>query len=425
MKSKIKKLGGTARQFEIKLSSEKVNGILKEVLEDIRKEAKVPGFRPGKAPLDIVQKKYEKDALDEVKRRLIPEAYQQALDEHDIAPVTYPEISDISIDSAGALVFKAKVDVYPEIKLRKYKGLKATKEKASVKDEEVEEALTRIRNINAEFTEKDSPIGKGDFGICDVEAFVDGKSISTRHRNMWIEANKESSLLGLGEELCGLKKGDTKDIDVTLPENYPDKKYAGKAATFNIEVKDVREKKLPDLDDDLAKKLQKKDMNEVRDSLHAQIMERKAYNNKVNMKNQIMEQLLKAHSFDVPESMVKRQLDVLIEKAQNELAQKGVDKERIESEKDKLRQQMQGDAENKVRLYFILDKIANEENIIVEDDETDEWLKSLAQSYGQPFENVKKYYEEKDLIGGLKEQLREEKTLDFLLSEAVITEKNK
>jgi trigger factor len=423
MKSKIKKLEGTAREFEISLSSEQVNKVLSEVLEDIKKTAKIPGFRPGNAPLDVVRKHHEKDAMDEVKRRIIPEAYQRALEEHRIAPVSYPEVSGLIMDPSGGMTFKAKVDVYPEIKLRKYKGLKVTREKVSVTDAEVEEALLRIRNIHAEFSEKDGPVDKGDFGICDIEAFIDGQAITKKHNNMWIEANKDSSLLGLGEELCGMKKGDCKDVEVTLPENYPDKKYAGKQATFNVEVKEVRIKKLPELDEALAKKLKKENISEVKEDLRSELMERKAYNGKVTMKNQIMEQLLKGHSFDVPGSMVERQLDVLVERAQNELSEKGVDKETIDSQKDELRKRLKTDAENKIRLYFILNEIGNENNIAVEDEEVDNWLKSLADSYNQPFEEVKKYYKEKDLIDGLKEQLREGKTLDFLLSEAAVTDK--
>jgi trigger factor len=423
MKSKIKKLEGTARQFEIQLSSEEVNKVLNEILEDLRKTAEIPGYRQGNAPLSLVRKRYEKDAVEEVKKQLVPESYQEALEEHNIAPVSYPEVSDLILDSAGAMTFKAKVDVYPEVKLRKHKGLKVVKEKVEVTDSEVDEAFSRVRNMHAEFTEKDSAIEKNDFGICDVEAFADGKAITKKHSDMWIEASKDSSLLGLGEELCGMKKGEKKDIEATLPENYPDKKYAGKKAMFNVEVKEVRAKKLPELNDELAKKLDKENIGQVRDELRAQVKERKTYNSKVNMKNQIMEQLLKGHSFDVPESMVKRQLDVLMERAQNELAQKGVDAETIESQNDELRKRLLGDAENKVKLYFILHQIANENNIAVEDEDVEGWLKSLASSYNQPFENVKKYYEEKDLIGGLKEQLREEKTLDFLLSEAAINEK--
>lgn len=424
MKSKLKKLGGTARQLEVVLTSEEVSTVLNETLEGIRKNAKINGFREGKAPLDIIRKKYEKEALDEAKKRLIPDAYQQALAEHDLSTVSYPEVSDISLDPSVGMTFVAKVDIFPEIKLRKYKGLKVIGRKMDVSDKEVEEALGHMRNIHAEYTEKDSSIEKGDFGICDVEAFVAGVSISKKHMNMWIEADKESSLLGLGEELCGMKKGDGKDIDVKLPENYPDKKYAGKDATFNVEVKEVRQKKLPEVGEDLAKKMEKSNMDEVRGEIRDQLKRKKEHHEKVNMMNQIMEQLLKNHDFAAPESMVKRQLAVLVERAGNELAQKGVAPENIESEKSKLEQSLRADAENKVKLYFILVRIADEEKISVGEEEIENWLRSLAGAYGQKFEDVKKYYEEKDLIDGLREQLREEKTLDFLLSEAAVTEKD-
>lgn len=420
MKSKMKKLSGTARQFEIEMSKEMVEETFTKVIEDIRKTAKIPGFRPGNAPVDIIRKTYREDAVDELKQRLIPKAYQAALEEHKIKPISYPEIADVELEPGEIFTFKAKVDIHPEINLRKYKGLKISTQKVSVKDDEVEETLTRFRNMHAEFIEIDRPLQKGDFGICNVETLLDGEIIAKKREDMWIEADKDASMLGMGEELCGLKKGDKKDIEKVLPENYPDKKYAGKKATFRIEIKETREKKLSDINDELAKKLGKDTMDEVRQEIRTQLIERKEADTRISMKNQIMEQLLKDHSFDLPGSMVARQLKVLMEKSENELTRKGVDAGTIESHKEKLKDQLSKEAENKVKLYFILGTIADRENIDVTDEETDNWLRPLADTYKQPFEEVKKYYQEHDLIDGLKEQLREEKTLDLLLSEAVI-----
>lgn len=423
MKRKLKKLDGTTRQLEIELPKEMVEEALDAALEDIRKTAKVPGFRPGKAPLDIVKKKYTEDAVEEVKQRLIPRAYKEALDESGLAPISYPEVSDVSIGLNGILTFKAKVDIHPEVDPRKYKGLKVTTSKVSVTDEEVAETLEHMRGMHAEFVETDRPIQKNDFGICDVETFIDGQAVAKKREKMWIEADKDASMLGLGGDLCGMKKGESKDIEATLPEGYPDKKYAGKKAVFHVEVKETREKKLPELDDELAKKLKKNSLDELREELRSQLMERKGINAGVHMKNQIMEYLLKKNQFDLPASMVKRQLKVLMEKAENELASKGVDKKTIESRREELKSKLLKEAENKVRLYFILDEIANREKLNVTDEEVDNWLRSLAGSYNQSFDSVKKYYQDNDLIGGLKEQLREERTLDFLLSEATITGK--
>ncbi len=423
MKSKVKKLDGTAKELHISLPSEEVNKVINEVLEDIRKTAVIPGFRKGKAPIDIIDQRYREDAVKDMKQRLVPRAYQRALEANNIVPVSYPEVSDIVLDDAGALTFKATVDTHPEVKLKKYKGLKVAREKISVADKEVEDALSHIQNMHAEFADMDRPIKKGDFAVCDVEAFADDKPLSKKSENMWIEADKEASLLGMGEELCGLKKGEKKEIETTLPENYPDKNFAGKKALFKVEIKETKEKKLPPVDDELAKKVGKENMQQLREEIRSQLLERKEQNEKIKMMNQVMDQLLKNHSFDLPDSMVKRQLDVLVDKAENELAQKGVDKAAIDSRKDELKKQLAVEAENKVKLYFILSEISLKENVDVSEQEIDDRLKSIADSFKQPYEKVKEYYEEKDLIGGLREQLREDKTLEFLLQEANVTDK--
>ena len=421
MKSKIKKLNGTGREILVEMPKEAVDNAIEAVLQEIRKTANIPGFRKGNAPIDMIRKDYMDDAVDEVKKKLIPEAYQAALDKHEVRPVSYPEISDVAINAEGLLVFKAIVDSHPDVSVKKYRGLKVKSEKVNVDAKEVDETLKSLVNMNAEFIDIDEEIKKGDFAICDVCTFIEDKEIAKKRENMWVEADKEASLLGMGEELVGLKKGASKDIEVTLPENYPDKKYAGQKALFKVEVKETKEKKLPELNDELAKKMGKESMTEVRDEIKGQLLERKEQNNKAEMKNQIMEQLLSKSSFDLPEAMVERQLKVLMDKAESDLASKGIEKEALDAHKDKLKEQLMKEAENKVKLYFILDKIADEEKVDVTEEEINAWLQAMAANYNQPFENVKKYYEEHDLLGGLIEQLREDKTLDLLVEESSTT----
>ncbi|MFH1836726.1 MAG: trigger factor [Candidatus Omnitrophota bacterium] len=423
MKIKVKKLEGTARELDIEVSKEAVENVYNEVIEDIKKTAQIPGFRAGKAPLDMIKKRYNNDAMEEVKRSLVPEAYQEALKEHDMDPLSYPELFDINLSLSGKMTFKARVDIHPEIDLRKYKGIKVETKKIEVSDKEIEEALKSVINIHAEFAEVDRELKKGDFGICDVETSINGEIISKKRENMWIEVDKEVSLLGIGEELCGLKPLDEKDIEADLPENYPDTKYAGKKAVFHVKVKKVKEKKLPEVNDEFAKKLGKETMKEVKDEIGTQLRDRKNANEKVGMKNQIMKQLIEKHKFDLPHSMVTRQLKVLLDRAENELIQKGVGKGEIDKHKNDLKETLRKEAENKVRVYFILNEIAKKEKIETEEEELNDWLKNLALSYNQDVESVKKYYNENDLTEGLKEQLREDKTLDFLVKEAVISVK--
>jgi len=417
MKSKVTKLEGTAKQFDVEMPKSAVDETFKEVLADIQRTATLPGFRKGKVPLDIIQKKYAEDADNELKRRLIPVVYQAVLKEHDVTPVGYPEVWDVNVSEKG-LAFKAKVDAYPRVDLGRYTAFKVNISKISVTDKEVDDCVERFRNMQADFTDIEGPLKKGDFAIAEVETFSDGKAISKKRENMWIEVSKEASLLGMGEKLEGLKKGDKKEIKVTLPEKYPDEKYAGKEALFKVEIKETKQKKLPVLNDEFAAKIGSATMPDVREEVKKQLLERKEADLKVSMKNQIMEQLLKKHSFDLPLSMVRRQLKVLTERAEEELKSKGVDRKVIEEHKEKLGKSLKTEAENKVKLYFILDKIAGIEKISVSVEDVDDWIKVLADSYQKPFEEVKKYYAEHDLIGGLQEQLREEKTLDFLLEKA-------
>jgi len=418
MKSKIKKLEGASREILIEMSKDKVESIFEQVFADIQKTAKMNGFREGKVPMDIVKTTYGADAEDEVKRRVIPEAYQAALEEHNVTPVSFPEVDNVVIEPKGKLTFKVVADVCPEIGLKKYTDIKVKVSDFAVSEKETNEALEHLIGMNAEFADIDRALEKDEFGICDVETFIDGKSISAKRENMWIEANKEASLLGVGEEICGMKKGDVKDIEVTLPENYPDKQYSGKKAIFHVEVKETKNKKLPKLNDEFAKKLGKDSIDLLRVEVETQLKGRKEVNSQIKMKNQIIEDLLKKHSFELPPSMVKRQLKVLIERAENELKSKGVEKNLIDEHKEKMKEQFTKEAQDKVKLYFILDGIAMKENVEVSEEEVDLWFQSLAASFNKPLEEVKKYYSEHDLLGGVMEQLREDKTLDLLLTYA-------
>ncbi|MDD4013283.1 MAG: trigger factor [Candidatus Omnitrophica bacterium] len=423
MKSKLTRLEGTSKQFNIEVAKQDVDKVFEEVLIDIRKEATLPGFRKGNAPMDIIKKKFMEEAREEVKKRLIPEAYQQALDEHGVMPVSYPEVWDVKFEPSGNLTFKAKSDAEPDFQVARYKEIKVTREKIGVGESEIEEAMSRVRGMFAELVDVDRPAGKGDLAACDEEVYVEGKLLGKKRENLIIEVDKDASPFGIGGELLGTKPGDKKDISVDIPQDHQVKEYAGKKLLFKIEVKGVKEKKLPELDDELAKKLGKEKMDEVRQEIQGRILEGKENDSKVVMKDQIVSYLLKKHSFDLPPVMVKRQHEVLLARAEDDLKQKGVSPEDIASKKDELRTKLLEDARDKVKLYFVLDKIAAEEKIGVTEEDVEAWFRSLAASLGKPYENVRKYYEEHGLVGGLEEQLREEKTLEFLLEQASVNEK--
>ncbi|MDD5440121.1 MAG: trigger factor [Candidatus Omnitrophica bacterium] len=320
------------------------------------------------------------------------------------------------------LTFKARVEVRPEINLQSYKGIAVKKKKSEITDDEAEATLKQLQGMYAQYqpiTEARA-LQKGDFAVCDVEVFIDGKPITKKHEKMMIEVSKDASLLGMGEDLAGMKAGEEKAIRKELPADYPDKKFAGTMADFKVNVKEIKEKKIPALDDEFAKDLGANDLATLRGNLKAKLLERKDADAVTDMKNQILEKLLKAYAIHVPPSMARRQLDILMKHLEEDLMSRGIPKDSVEAKKKEFEPKLKEDAVNKVRIYFILDTIADKENIKLKESDVDERIQKIADTYKQDAKTVRQYYETNDLIDGLLEQIREEKTLEWLLANADI-----
>ncbi|MBL7158393.1 MAG: trigger factor [Candidatus Omnitrophica bacterium] len=408
--------------LEIEIPLEAVNRAREEIYKEIKKIAKVPGFRVGQAPQDILEKHHSKDAEEEVLKKLIPDGYKKAVEFHKITPVGSPEIEKVTFEKGKTLTYEATVEIKPAIRLKGYKGLKITKRKSPVTEAEVDQAVLRLRDFYAKYNDVERSVGKNDYAICDVEAFIENKAISKNTKDMWVQANKEASLLGIGEELVGLAKGQTKEINVKLPENYPDKKYAGKDAKFKVSVKSVKEKELPKIDENFAKTLNKENLNALKEEIRTQLVAKKESAEKIHMENQILEKLLKEHKFPVPENIVKRQKEYLEKRLRQELSRNGVSTEEINERLKKADNELAMDAVNKVRVYFLLDEIALKDGVSVTAKDLEKRIAEISQSAGRPEKEIKENYEKEGLLNGLVEEIKETKTLEMLLKEAKITE---
>ena len=422
MKIRIKNIEECTKLFHIEVPEELVKRITEEIYQDIKKVANIPGFRVGSAPRDLLEKHHSKTVEEEVLKRLIPEGYKKALGTHKIVPVGVPQISGINIQKGKPLTFQAQVDVRPNTRLRNYKRIKVRKKRISASEEEVDETLLRLRNMYAKHNDVSRPIKKGDYAVCNVEAYIDGVLITKKNKDMWILADKETSLLGMGEHLLGLEKGQEKEIDATLPENYPDKKYAGKHAKFKVVINEVKEKELPALDDAFAKTMNCENIDTLKKNIESQLFMKKESDLKVSMQNQILERLLRENKFSVPSNLANRQKQALAKSLETELLRKGIRKDEIKKRIKDMDPNLEKDAKDKVCIYFMLDDIAVKEKIEVDDKDLDEKLAAISASTGQPAEGVKEYYEKENLLGGLLEQIKEDKVLDFLLKQADITE---
>ncbi len=424
MKSKVKLIDECSAILEIETSKETISKAFDEVYNEIAKVANIPGFRAGKAPIDMVRLSYAKAAKEEVLKRLVPEGYRKALQEHEVNPIGMPEISDLVFEDDKPFTFKAKVETRPKFKLKTYKGLNLEKKKVSITDEDIDKTIKSLQEVNAKYATIDGrPVQMGDYVVSDMECYVDGKAIHKKRENLWLTMEKDSFVPGLAEKMVGMKKGDETDIDAKLPEKYPNEKLAGKDARYHVLVKEIKEKKLPNIDDELAKDLGKDNLDSLKKEIVKELEARAISTAEINVENQLLDKLSGDNVFRVPASFVAKQLDHMIEDAKRKLQERGFGKEELDKKNKEFEDRFKEDAEKQIRLLFILDEIASKEKIEITEEDISSAFKVIAANSGKEEGFIKDYYEKEDLMDNLKDKIREGKTVKFLLDNSKIIEK--
>jgi len=409
--------------LEIEIPQEEVESKFAEVYKEIRKVAKVPGFRPGKAPEDIIEKHYKSEAEEEVLKSLISSSYDGAVRELKISPIELPQIVDIKLERGKPFIYKAEVDTRPDIKIKKYKGLKVNKNKLNIGNAEIEKALSELLELNAKFVSAETRnIADGVYTVCDLKCFADGKEIFKKDA-LWLSVNENMGIKDLHKGMLGMKKDEEKGIVARLPENYPDNTLANKDVMYKVKIRDVKEKKLPALDDNFAKDLGKNDLAELKDAVKKDLSKRSEISIKEDMKKQIIDQLIENSSFEAPESVVNKQLESMVSDTKDRMLYQGIKKGDIESNVSKIEERLRPQAAREVKALFLLNEIAKTENVQVEPAEVDKAIEIIANQVKKDKKKLLEEYEEKDLLQNIIEQIREEKVMEFLLKEAEITEK--
>jgi trigger factor len=259
--------------------------------------------------------------------------------------------------------------------------------------------------------------------VSDLECFVDGKAIHKKRENLWLTIEKDSFIPGLAEKMVGLKKAEEVDIDAKLSEKYPDMKLAGKNARYHVLVKEIKERKLPDIDGELAKDLGKESLEDLKKDIAKELEARAKYTDEINVENQLLGKIMDDNVFSVPASFVARQLDHMVTDAKRKLQERGFGKEELDKKDKEFRDKYKDDAERQIRLLFILDEIAGKEKIEVTEEDVADAYKSIAAQSGKAEDAVRAYYEKEEMIDNLKDKIREGKTVKFLLDNSNITEK--
>lgn len=423
---KIKQLQDCSRLLKIEVPRDEIDTAYERVFKRIQREATLPGFRKGKAPLDLIKKDYKGYAGKKVLEALLEDSYVSTVEEAGLLPIGLPKIENVDFQEDKGLSFDAIVETRPEVHLKDYKGLRIKRKNVQIKDEDVNNALENLRQFHARYkTIPPRPAQEGDFLLCDLEWLVDGKPVEKKE-NAILPVEKKTLTGDIFGGILGSNVGEKRPVSVNIDKNFPKQEYIGKSAILEVLVHQIKQKELPELDDEFAKDLGPfEGIKDLREKIEGQLNTQRQRDSRIDMENQVVEQLLKMHSFQLPLSLVKTELKSLTEDARQKLLNQGHSEENVkeimEKEKDALAEKLRGHAEKQVKIFFILNEIAVKENLRANEEEMDEFIQELAKRQEQ--KDIIRFKEQlrKDRkIDGFYWQLTEAKTMDFLLDSAKV-----
>jgi trigger factor len=421
MKVAVENISSVKKKLNIEIAPDSVSKEMDKAISDVAKKAKIPGFRPGKAPKAIVEKRYGEEVRSEVMNRLISDSYLRALQEHSLNPVDVPEIDNVSsLEKGSPLTFTATVEVRPNIVLGIYDAIEVKEKDITVSDEEVNQTIDRLREMYAQLEVVEGrPLEKNDTAIIDFEGHREGKPIDDAKASDYMLALGTNALIpGFEDQLTGMNRGETREIKVTFPADYNKKDLADKDATFKVTLKEIKKKVLPELNDEFAKDIGgNKSVDELREGIKKDLKARKRDELASAQREELLSKLVDAHSFDVPPGMVERELQAMARQQATRMARQGRDVKSFDIAN--FREENRVLAEKRVRGLLILDAIAEKEKVEVKEQDVSSALAMMARTSGQPIDAIKKYYESLDGgLDNLRSSLAQEKTLVLLLSRA-------
>jgi trigger factor len=415
----------------VELDATAVDSAFAAITKDYQKQAALPGFRPGKAPLPMVVKKYDAEIKDEAKRKLIGDAYRKAIDEQKLQVVGYPDIEEVQFGRGQSLQFTATIETAPDFQLPEYKGLPAQVNAKSVEDADVDKAIDLLRGQHANYNTVARPLASGDIAVVNYTGTCDGKAITelaptakglTEQKNFWVETAEGTFIPGFAAQLIGAQAGDKRTVNVDFPADFVTKELQGKKGVYEVELVEVKEKALPALDDELAKKFGAEDLAALKTGVRKDLENELKYARSKALRGQLVQALLAKVNFDLPESAVANETRNVVYDLVRQNAQRGVGREVFEQQKDEIYAMAAGSAKESVKLAFLVGRIAEQEKIQATQEDVLKRAQQLAMMYQTPFEQFLKDLQKRNGVNELYEQVLHEKVLELLEKNAIITE---
>ncbi len=419
----IESVGELAREVTITLPKEDVQSRLNEAYDKLKKDAWLKGFRRGKVPRSIIVKNYKSQVESEIGEKLVQETYFDIIEKQDIDPVTHPEIVSVKYNDDGTFTYVAKVDTRPEIELGTYKGLEVVKPSLVVTDEEVQLEIERLQREMAvlKTVEDDRAIVEGDIVVVDFQGYYKGNAMK-QVRNEDYSVDVGSGRLGeeFEKKLVGMKNGEEASHEIDFAESHPNPFLKGKNVEFRVKVKDVKERILADLDDEFANEVSEnfKTMDDLKESIRERRTKEREDRAAGTIADAIMQQLIEAHDFPVPDRLVAFEIEQMIKQTEEQLKRGGLSLEAAGLTREALAEQNAEMATKRVRGDFILKKIGEVEEIKVQDEDLERGFKRIGEQYNMPVAQVKEYFQNRDDLLPFMHELLNEKILEFLKEQA-------
>lgn len=408
----------------VEVESEKFDEALDKAFRKVVKKVNVPGFRKGKVPRNIFEKRFGVESLyQDAVDILLPEVYAEAVKQSGITPVDRPEIDIVQIEKGQPFKFTATVDVKPEVELGEYKGIEVEDKAVTVTEEDVQAELDKMRERHAELVvlEEGEEAKEGDIALIDFEGFKDGEAFEGgTGKNYSLVLGSKTFIPGFEEQVIGMKKGEEKELNLTFPEDYHNKDLAGQAVVFKVKVNDIKRKVLPELDDEFAKDVSEFDtLEELKKDIEATLLKRREEEKKQQIERTVIEKAAESAKVDIPQGMIRTEVDNLLRDFEMRLRQQGLTLELYTQftgqTEESLREQMKPDAEKRVRNALVLEAIAKAENLTVSDEEFEEELQRLADMYQRPVEELRTIFSVNGYLDDIRTDLLTRKSVQFLV----------
>ncbi len=429
MKVTVEDQSTVKKVLHIEISQEKVVGELNDAYAQLKKTAKIKGFRPGKAPRSVLQRLYGKDVNADVSGKLIQAAFMDALKETELKIVGSPQVDPPELKDQSPYAFDAVIEVHPEIADIEFKGLKLNKTVYNASDEEVDVQLKVLQKnlTKREKIAENRPLAQGDVAVIDYEGFKDGKPFKPveKTENFTLKVGEGQIVKDLDDGLVGMQIDEHKEIEVTFPQDYYNKEMAGQNLVMQAKLNEIREEIIPDLDDEFARSISDKfdSLETLKQKIRENLEEGYEKRTEQELNEQVFQQLLEKTDFEVPDTLVKGELDHIISDAERSFQQSNRTLEDAGLTVEGLQEQYRPTAIKQVRRHMILSKIIEQESLSLSDEELDQGLQEMADMYQQPVEHLKSYYNQnQEGLQIFKHTLLEKKALNLIIENGQITE---